>query len=112
MIIANGRNSLLVRRDPSRFVNRPGSRTLLPRWLNFKQSLYSYSTGYNNTAGKYNPLYFSTTGNRTVATGAYALYSNTTGYENTATGAGALYFSTTGSNNIAQGDHAGYNVTT
>jgi hypothetical protein len=71
------------------------------------QSLYSNTTGYQNTANGYGSLYSNTTGYQNTANGAYSLYSNTTGYYNTANGSYSLYSNTTGYQNTALGYNSG-----
>jgi len=92
-------------------------------------SLFSNTTGRNNTAlgsealrynttGSYNTaqgdgsLLSNTTGSYNTAIGLSALYTNTTGDYNTANGANALAYNTTGSNNTALGLQALYRNTT
>ena len=65
-------------------------------------TLSTNAAGYNSAFG-YRSLYSNTTGYNNSAQGAGALYSNTTGYNNSAQGAGALGSNTTGSYNSAQG---------
>jgi len=66
-------------------------------------SLFSNTTGYNNTANGYYSLYSNTTGAYNTANGYYSLFSNTTGAYNTANGYASLYSNTTGTNNTANG---------
>ncbi|MCX6382367.1 MAG: tail fiber domain-containing protein [Armatimonadetes bacterium] len=66
-------------------------------------SLYSNTTGGNNTASGNSSLYFNTTGTDNTANGYQALSQNTVGIYNTANGSNALASNTTGNNNIANG---------
>ena len=71
-------------------------------------SLYSNTTGSNNTANGYASLYSNTTGIFNTANGALTLYFSTGNY-NTGNGNGALYKNTTGSQNTANGFRSLYN---
>jgi len=68
------------------------------------RSMYSNTTGYQNTALGYTSLYKNTTGFNNIAIGYCASYSNTSGYKNSASGYRALYSNTTGKSNSAFGD--------
>jgi len=70
------------------------------------------TTGYSNVAVGYSSLYSNTIGNGNVAAGYNSLYSNTTGYSNTAIGYSSLFYNTTGAGNVAIGVNAMYNNTT
>jgi hypothetical protein len=74
-------------------------------------TLYSNTSGYDNSAYGANALTSNISGAANTALGAYALYS-TTGNDNTASGFDALYYNTTGSKNIALGYQAGLHLTT
>ncbi len=82
------------------------------------QALYHNTTGNYNTAHGYQALYSNTTGGTdtdaqgSTATGYQALYSNITGSGNVATGYQALYSNTTGTLNTATGRFALTNNTT
>ncbi|MBK8132600.1 MAG: hypothetical protein IPK48_07755 [Gammaproteobacteria bacterium] len=76
------------------------------------QSLYSNTTGYGNTANGYFSLYSNTTGNYNTTNGYRSLYSNTTGNYNTANGRESLYSNTTGYNNTANGMYSLFSNTT
>ena len=67
------------------------------------QSLYSNTTGYDNSALGYRALYLNTTGGGNSAFGYQTLYSNTTGGDNTANGYWSMYNNTEGWNNTAVG---------
>ncbi len=71
----------------------------------------TYHASYNTAVG-YASLYSNTTGYQNSAQGAYSLYSNTTGYNNSAQGHASLYLNTTGNNNSAQGYRSLYSNTT
>src|SRR6266700_3007135 len=66
----------------------------------------SNSTGFNNTANGYAALQHNTTGNFNTANGFGTLFSNTIGNYNTASGFDALLTNTTGNNNTAKGAEA------
>ena len=74
-------------------------------------SLYSNTTGYNNTAFGVLTLGSNTTGIENTAVGHTALQANTTGSGNTSVGLSTLAFNTTGNNNTAIG-YGAQNVTT
>ena len=75
-------------------------------------TLFSNTTGINNTADGAAALQNNTTGSNNAATGAGALQNNTTGSNNAAVGAGALNSNTTGDDNTADGTGALLNNTT
>lgn len=66
-------------------------------------SLYSLTTGYENTAMGFNSLGSNTTGYFNTALGVQSLYSNTDGFDNTAVGLNSLYNNSTGAQNTAIG---------
>jgi Chaperone of endosialidase len=75
-------------------------------------SLFSNTSGVQNTANGFNALNQNTTGGGNTAVGYEALFSNTTGAANTANGFFALLSNTEGNNNTAIGDVALANNTT
>jgi hypothetical protein len=89
------------------FSNTTGSQNT----ANGVHALYSNTTGSSNTANGMNALYSNTTGSSNTANGMYALYSNTTGSQNTANGMNALSSNTTGSSNTANGYQVLYSNT-
>src|SRR6478752_3040129 len=75
-------------------------------------TLFSLTTGTNNTAYGFQALALTTTGFQNAATGWRALFSNTIGFHNTADGFSALSRNTVGNHNTANGDEAlGSNTT-
>ncbi len=75
-------------------------------------SLYSNTTGRWNSALGNEALYSNTTGGGNSAFGRFSLYSNTTGSYNSAFGWGSLAFNITGNYNTSIGDYAGINIET
>ncbi|KKR42194.1 MAG: putative T4-like protein proximal tail fiber [Parcubacteria group bacterium GW2011_GWF1_40_6] len=76
------------------------------------ETLYSNTTGSNNSANGFKALRVNTTGGNNTASGSVSLVSNTTGSYNTASGQAASYSNTTGSSNSAFGVSAIYSNTT
>jgi len=76
------------------------------------QTLFSNTTGSDNTATGRKSLFNNTIGNQNTAHGDEALFHNTTGSNNTATGHDTLQSNTTGSSNTADGEEALINNTT
>ncbi len=69
------------------------------------QSLFSNTSGFDNTSTGYQALY-ANTGNYNTAVGYQSLFFNTSGIENTAIGNSALKSNTTGTLNSATGSNA------
>ena len=69
-------------------------------------TLYSNTTGTNNTGLGYGSLNNNTTGSHNTAVGHISMLTNTTGAENTALGAYSLDANTTGTTNTAVGAHS------
>ena len=72
-----------------------------------KETLYSLTSGDDNTANGTYALNKTTTGSDNTAQGTYAMFNNTTGDSNAAFGYGALIENQSGSNNVAMGAYAG-----
>jgi hypothetical protein len=73
-------------------------------------TLYSNTTGTNNTAAGRNALYYNTTGNYNTAVGTSASVLTTTGSANTTVGYQAGYSGTTSPYNTCIGYRAGYSA--
>ena len=76
------------------------------------QTLYSNTTGIDNTASGYQTLWSNTTGSNNTASGYQALVQNTTASFNSAFGYKSLYSNTTGGLNSAFGPFCLYSNTT
>ncbi len=96
-------NSLLIGKDPNNIVTN----TVMG-----VSSMFSNSTGANNSAFGYQTLKDNTLGGHNIALGYIALYKNTEGNTNTGVGSYALNGSTIGSGNTAIGANAGTNLRT
>jgi len=75
-------------------------------------TMFTNTTGADNSAFGGQAMYSTTTGANNTAMGSTALYANTTGASNVAVGVQSLRLSTTASNNVAVGFQSGRALTT